>query len=181
MYVIAPLITALLFLSAGLFIFLKNKRSEVNFAYFLLCFATFGWQFSWVILFAFDSKVNADILVRIGYSFIVFIPVAYFHFVIAFLKEKQKAWLFGVYFVGAIFELLVWRTPYLVDGYYSYFWGHYPKAGLLHTTYLLFAAVLSVKGLLMFLKHLKTEKSFSDLNQIKYVLLALIFYILASI
>jgi len=182
-YSFPPLISAFLFFLTGFFVFSRNKKSEVNLAFMLTCLSTFWWQFSWFILFNCHDEKLALFLVKLGYAGIIFIPLTFFHFFINFLNAKKTDnWLVYLsYFFGFIFEIFLWTTSYFISGYHRYFWGFYPKAGLLHPFYFLLLVILSLRAVSLLIYHLKKERS-SPLryNQIKYVLLALIFYFPAS-
>ena len=92
-----PLISSLLFLLLGVFVFLKNKKSIVNITFSLICLSTVWWQFSWFILFNIKDEFWATLLVRIGYMGIIFIPITFFHFFegsdFHFLKNENNFYL----------------------------------------------------------------------------------------
>ena len=95
-YNLLPLISSVLFLALGLFVYTRNKSSKVNFSFFLVCLVTFWWQFSWFILFSFDNEFLASYLVKIGYIGIIFIPITFFYFFVHLLDLKKR---FDVYLV----------------------------------------------------------------------------------
>jgi len=135
-YTLLPLTSAILFLLLGLFVYLNNRKSIINITFFLLCFVTFWWQFSWFILFNTQNETLASYLVKIGYMGIIFIPIFFFHFFISFLKEVvkkiDKYLLYLSYFLAIVFEFFLINTNLFISGFYQYFWGFYPKAGILH-------------------------------------------------
>jgi len=181
MYYLLPLLTSLLFLTIGLFVFLQNIKSRANTSFFLLCITTFGWQFSWFILFAFPNVKFISPLIRFGYTFIIFLPITYYHFLVSFLEEnKEKTFVFISYLLGIFFLSFLWLSDKLISGHYNFFWGYYPKASILHPFYLILLTILTVKGLNILFKALKLASDRLGHNQIKYVLMALILYIPAS-
>lgn len=181
MYYLPPLITALLFLAIGLFVFLQNIKSRPNISFFLLCITTFGWQFSWFVLFASPNDISILLLMRIGYTFIIFLPITYYHFLVSFLEiDKQRIFVTISYLLGICFSVALWLTDKFIVGYYTFFWGYYPKAGLFHPFYLFLLTVLTLNGLNMLWNGLKLASGTVRHNQIKYVLAALILYIPAS-
>jgi hypothetical protein len=86
------------------------------------------------------------------------------------------------YAVGALFWSLLF-TPYLVDGQYVYYWGRYPKAGVLHPW--LVAYVVAGGGLTVYRLYqgYRLHLSSSPLlgAQLKYTVVALALGFLASL
>ena len=184
-YNLAPLISSILFLFLGLFVFLKNIRSKINFTFFLVCLVTFWWQFSWVILFSTNSESAASYLVKIGYVGIIFIPITFYHFFVSLIGKEKPIYKFFVsvlYLIGVLFVWTLFSTDYFISGFYRYFWGFYPKAGPLHLVYLAFLSVLVIVIFRLTFKSLQEAREVSSYRfyQIKYVLLALVFYVFAA-
>ncbi len=181
MYFLPALITALLFLWIGLFVFFNNKKAPANVSFFLLCLTTFGWQFTWFLLFAFADKLSISLMIHLGYSFIIFIPITYFHFLVSFLERRSKSvYVAASYVLGVIFLALLWNTNYLIQNFYRFSWGYYPKAGAAHPLYLGFLTLLTLAGIWMLLRDLSKPNKQEQHNQIKYVFIALLFYIPAA-
>jgi len=183
LYSIPPLICAVLFLLMGIFVFLRSKKSIVNITFILTCFVTFWWQFSWFILFNSNNEKLALYLVKIGYIGIIFIPITFFHFFIYFLGPQKidKILLYLSYALGIIFTFILLNTNYFINGFYRYFWGFYPKASFLHPFYLMLLICLTIRAMILLTSSLNKEREISRRhNQIKYVLLALVFYIPAA-
>lgn len=181
-YSIPPLISSFIFIILGLFVFLKNRKSIVNFLFFLMCCTTFGWQFTWFILFTFPIDKLVPLLIKIGYSWIIFIPITFYHFAMRFIKAKKvKKIIFFSYVLGSFFLIANWTSAIFVNGYYKYFWGHYPKASYLHPIYLVMLFYLSLDGLSrMWLKIKHEQTSALRKNQIRYLIFGIALYIFAS-
>jgi len=186
-----PLVTAVLFLLLGVFIFLSNKKSRVNLAFFLVCFSTAWWQLSWFFLFNSTTEFWINNLVRIGYMGIIMIPVVFFHFFVAFLDKKNpldKALLVFSYSFLFIFEILLLTSDYFISGYYDYGWGFYPKAGIVHPVYLSFLFLLLFRiiyllrqALIEDKKALLAKQNNHRYKQTKYLLWGIVFYGAASL
>lgn len=182
-YIIPPLVSSLLFISLGIFVLFNKKRSIVNVAYFLSCLATFWWQFSWVFLFSTREPHISTILVRLGYTGIVFIPITLYHFYMSFLdNETDRKRVKLAYLIGFLFTISIWFSNYFVQGYYEYFWGFYPRAGILHPFYLVFLGVIDIRILYLLARHLisNREKSSAIYSQTKYLFLGLMIYSFAA-
>ena len=182
-YSLPPLVSSLLFLIVGIFVFVKSPRGFLRLAPFLLTtFVTFWWQFSWFILFNTQNTEAAFLLVKIGYSGITFIPIAFFHFYSRFLDKKEnKKWLNIYYSIAFVFLSLLWSTNLYVKGFYEYFWGFYPKAGILHPIFLTYLTVVALHSfcLLIIAGHKENWKGVKS-NQIKHLLLSFFIYCLAA-
>lgn len=179
---VPPLISSVLFISLGLFVFLKNPHSRSNQAFGLMCLVTFWWQFSWFILFTSNTEKLAKIMVHVGYTSIIFIPYTFYHFFVTFLKrDKEKSLVLYAYLLGFIFLFFNWTSDLYIKGYYRYPWGYYPRAGFLHPIYLLSLFSIAIRIVYLLYKGLSESKSSPfKYNQIKYILFAFISYTLAS-
>jgi signal transduction histidine kinase len=177
-YSFPPLLCSLFAFLLGFFVYLQNKKSIVNVSFALLCLFTFWWQFCWSILFSLHNEDLAFFVVRLGYTGIIFIPYAFYHFVISFLKidrEKHNVILF--YLLGLVFVIILWSSNYFISGYYHYRWGYYPKANITHIVYLFSLFFSALRGFIYLIKSLMNEKtSPAGYNQLKYTLIAFIIY-----
>ncbi len=184
LYTIPPFLSSILFLLLGVSVYWSNRKSAINTNFLLVCFVTSWWQFTWFILFNIQNEILANYLVKIGHIGIIFIPIFFFHFFLSFLgriSKFDKYLLYFSYLFGLIFELILWKTDYFIDGFYKYFWGFYPKAGPLHPLYLLFLSFISIRIIYLLISFLKKEGVQSmKRHQAKYMLLALVFYIFAA-
>jgi len=185
LFSIPPILSSIMFLLLGGFVYLKNRRSKINIAFFFVCLTTFWWQFSWFFLFNIEDGTLAKIFVKIGHVGIVLLPVAFLHFSLVFLGKTDKLnkiILTIAYTITAFFEISLFTTNYFVNGYYEYYWGFYPKAGFLHPFFLLFVGFTVIRFVSLLFSSIKKElKSSFKYFQIEYVLVAMIFYILASV
>jgi len=181
LYSIPPLIVSLIILLWGIFVWSKNKNSEVHKSFLFLSISSSWWQFFWFILFNIKDENLGYIISKIGYSGIIFIPITYFHFVTSFLKKKLTTLILTQYIIGFVLVVLLWFTQYFVKGCYKYFFGFYPKVGIIHSFHLLQLFLIAAVGYYFLLKSLIEEKKDSArYHHIKYILLAAIIYILAA-
>lgn len=180
-YAISPLLCAVLALLLGGFVLSKNLKSSVNRSFALLCLETFWWQACWFAIYYAGADAQKDLIVRAGYSLILFIPFTYYHFVVQFLrlkKEMGRVRLF--YFIGIFWLILLWTTNIFIAGHNEFNWGTYGKAGSVHPIYLIFVAIVAWRGL-TFLKAsmVDPERSALARNQSKFVFLAVCLYCFA--
>ncbi len=181
-YSLAPLVSALLFLSLSIFVLRSKPRSRTKVVFAFACATTFFWQFIWSVLFSVHDKQLGLFLIKLGYSDIIFIPISFFHFVIAFLDRKRDWVLIGSYILTFVFFVLIWTSSHFISGSYTYSWGFYPKAGLLHPAYLFLLITVVSRGIYLLIKDGQACKdSPVRHNQIKYVLWAMFVYAFASL
>ena len=137
MYAIPPFLTAAIFFLSGAFALYKDSKATASRSLAFLCATTFVWQFVIGMLLLTKDDQTATLWVKIVYSWIIFIPIAFYHFMIHFGSNRIARILLVICYVsGFFFLVLLWTTPYYIDGFYHYDWGYYPKAGPLHPLYL---------------------------------------------
>ncbi len=106
----------------------------------LICLGGVLWLYPAFIMYIFPKQplvvIWSSKVVYIGVTFIV---VFYAHFTSKFLGLKNRLFLIIVYSLGIIFILMSVFTNNIIDGFYIYFWGAYPKAGSLFSFYWFYA------------------------------------------
>ena len=148
MYSILPAVISIFFLGFGFFAIASRGIGRVSASFFLMCVTTFFWQSTWAVLFQVRDPAIALFLVKFGYFFILFLPTSLYHFLTEISGYHQDRSL--VYISYALALVLAFFLPgsnLFVSGYYQYYWGYYPKAGLLHPVHLLQTVVVVNRGL----------------------------------
>ncbi len=141
---ILPLYSAILFLFLGITVYFIS-RSSVRKVFLRFCFITFYWQFSWVVLFLLNSREYSDLICRIGYSGIIFLPVSGYETVVHYLKYPTRHIRF-LYLICFGFLFSLWTTDLFIQGAHPYSFGYYPKGGILHLSYIVMVFFLIIKG-----------------------------------
>ncbi|MCP3660538.1 MAG: diguanylate cyclase [Bacteroidetes bacterium] len=184
LYSLPPLISALLllYLVVGIIVLYK-KKENINKCLFIFAFLSFWWQFFWFILFNTNSPGLANILVKVGYSGIVFLPLVVNNLLLTFANSKNtKKRLYLHSLIALFFVISIWTTNFFVNGVYSYWFGFYPKASWLHILYLIWLSYLLVGGLFKLYVYYKgLNKNKSEKNKLKFVWVGSFIYVLASI
>ncbi len=180
-YAFPPLVSSIFFCALAIFVLSRHNRTALNTTLGLACFVTAWWQLSWFFLFSTVDQNFAQIIVKIGYSGIIFIPLTLYHFFVGFANSKrdQKLVISGYLFCLLMFCLL-WGSNYVINGYYNFFWGHYPKAGILHPLFLVVLVSLAIRTAFLLAHNLKTSPS-SNRNQSRFVFFAFLAYLPASL
>ena len=138
-YAMPVLIVGLLMLLIGIFILLQNKRSRVNFSFFLIGVCGFLWFLGIAGTYAASTP---EIALAI-YRNVTFLGVAliapcthYFSATWLGLFKKQKVAIRAGLFFGAAFYIVGLFSPLSFPGVTRYFWGFYPVYGPLNRYFL---------------------------------------------
>jgi len=178
---IPPLVSSLAFIALGLFVLLRGKNKEINIPFFCFCFFTFWWQFCMFFIFLFPSPQLAATWSKVVYSGIIFIPIAFTHFLLNFIKYKRKILIEIFYVIGFVFLILLWSTNRFISGYYSYKWGFYPRADYLHFVYLICLLIINSIGVYIAVKKYLDTKDEKTRKQFQSLFLAFCFYMCAAV
>lgn len=144
-YSAPPFLAMTLIFACGLWIVLKNPRAVSNITFSLVCLGICIWLFGIFLAYSTMSKEKALFWVKFTYLGVVYIPAFFYHFCESFLHgQVKKKPIFTNYLISTAFLMLI-PTNYLIDGVYSYYWGQYAKAGLLHPLFLVY--FVSASGL----------------------------------
>ena len=149
MYSLLPALVSIYFLVVAYYLWQKTdilKRPHK--AFLLLCITTFFWQATWAILFQISEPILSELLARIGYLLILFLPTSLYQ-LLAELSDsyKERRYINLSYGLCGILTIFLLTTDLFIDGYYQYFWGHYPKAGSLHWIHVLQTIIIVLRGL----------------------------------
>lgn len=181
LYSILPATVALYFLIAGLIVRFRFSNHRSHIAFIILCITTFAWQFTWAILFQVSDPALADILIKIGYLLIIFLPTSIYHFLIEISRSHTEIrYVHFSYAIACLLAIILLTTDLLISGHYEYFFGFYPKAGVLHSLHVIQTLMVTSRGLYLVYKKQK-ESSGLFKSQLRYCLLSLLIYILAAV
>src|SRR4030042_1276798 len=172
-YIISCAITGTLSFLLGIFVYFKNRASNLNKVCILLNFSVSLWAWS---LFGRDlayEKTTALFFVRLFYVGTIFLPALFFHFVSSFLKFEKK--LLIVFFYGLGVAFLVFDfTPLLIEDVRPILsFRHYGIPGPVYPFYTVFLIGIMIYTLYILIKYVK-QSGGETRNQIKYLLFAAI-------
>jgi len=146
MYSILPAFVCAQFFGFGVYVLLTEGVTRISVPFALMCATTFIWQGVWAFLFQTADPHLAAQLVRLGYLFILFLPTTFYHFVIEVTAHHgERPWLTASYALSFLLALLLFFTPLIVDGYGTFFFGKYPRAGLLHPLHVAQTVLLAAR------------------------------------
>ena len=181
MYSLIPLTGAIYFASTGLYVFFKDKKNPANIVFSLLCCVAFFWQITWSLLFQINNPDTAILLAKLGYLLIIFLPTGFYHFLARISnRENEEKWIYCSYLVSTVFAFILLFSDLFFSNYYQYFWGYYPKAGLLHPLHVLQTSIVLTRGLFIAYKAMLVSSAFHK-KKLTYCIAGLFVYFLGSL
>jgi len=81
-----------------LFILIKNRTSKVNQSFFILGISIFIWLFFFPLANIFKNEKTIEILLKICYAGVIFIPISFNSFISALLERKDSNKLYYYFF-----------------------------------------------------------------------------------
>lgn len=169
-----PLFAGIQSFGLGLIAFYLSKNG-IRRSFLRLCILTFYWQLSWVVLFLNPGSPYTDLICRIGYSGIIFLPVFAYEAACRYFK-KPMAHILPFHLLNLGFLAALWTTDLFVKGDHKYWFGHYPEAGILHPFYLATVVFYIISVSLTLTKALKSEADPVNRIRMKYFFMAILVF-----
>ncbi|MFA7243278.1 MAG: ATP-binding protein [Sulfuricellaceae bacterium] len=181
MYSFPPAAISILFLSYGFYALASRGISRISASFFLVCITTFFWQSTWAVLFQIQDPIIALYLVKFGYFFILFLPSSVYHFLSEICgRHEERRYIYLSYAVAAILAVFLLSSDLFVSGFYRYYWGYYPKAGVLHPIHLLQTFFVVNRGL--FITYVAQKNATDNLQtRLRLCLVGLLIFLFAAI
>jgi two-component system CAI-1 autoinducer sensor kinase/phosphatase CqsS len=181
MYSILPAIVAFLFLFFGLYVAHSKGLNRVTAAFLILCITTFFWQFVWAILFQVENEKLAQNLIDLGWLLILFLPTSLFHFLVELTgQQNHKRKVYASYIFSIFLAATHVTTDLVINGNYHYFWGFYPKAGILHFLHVLQTTTVVIFGLYIAFQKQKLVQA-GEKTKLQYCSVALLIFSLSAV
>ncbi|MEX3915233.1 ATP-binding protein [Paraburkholderia sp. BR10872] len=147
MYSILPAFVSALFLGFGVYVLLTEGFTRLSVPFALMCATTFFWQGTWAFLFQTSDPELSGVLVKAGYFFILFLPTTFYHFVTEVSARRgERPLLIASYLLSVLLAALLLLSDSVVDGYGTFFFGKYPKAGMLHPVHVAQTVLLACRS-----------------------------------
>lgn len=101
----------------GLLVYFKNKKNDVNKYFALLCLGFAMWAFPYVMWPLSSDKESVKFWFQLLHYGAIYIPIAYFHFVLVWtnIKDKKKYFLAVGYCLAIFFSLFVFSPWFIAD------------------------------------------------------------------
>lgn len=181
MYSVLPATVAVFFLAFGLYVTHAKGLNRVTTAFLVLCITTFAWQFTWAFLFQVHDPELAIHLIDFGWLLILFLPTSLLHFMIELTGLQQKKSIVYFSYAFALFLSAVHITTDLfIDGYYAYYFGYYPKAGILHPLHVIQTSAVVMYSLYIAWSKQKVLQA-GEKTKLRYCAAAILVYSLSAV
>lgn len=181
MYSLLPAVVSLFLLGYGVYVLALRGVNRTSLTFFLLCVTTFVWQFTWAILFQVRDEELAVKLAKFGYLLILFLPTSLYHFVVELTRcDRELRAVMRSYALSAVLGLILLLTDSIVAGVGDFFFGYYPKAGILHPLHLVQTAVVVTRALYLLYRQHRVALSVDRLR-LRYCLSGLLIYYMAAV
>src|SRR3989339_495876 len=179
---IIPFVGTVIALLLGFFVLAKKVSLPINQVFALFCFETSFWQFCWFFSYFLNSHTEKDLIVRIAFSVIVFIPFTYYHFALIFLDlSPRQNYTPIAYLYGVIFFVLIWNSNLFIAGYRDFWWGYYPKVGVIFFLYLIGVFSFMARAIFLIFRKLRDKTILgSEYTKMKYIAITLSLYFFAT-
>ena len=146
----APRITAVLILTLGVYVFLRERASRIGIQYFLFDIAVFIYLFSVSFQMASVSQEIAMVWARTTQIGVILMYPTIYHFGVLFIgyEQKKRNFLWAAWVFAAIFILINVSTDLYINELYQYWWGWYVKFKWLPTLFLGLSSFFVLTGLM---------------------------------
>jgi putative two-component system response regulator len=176
---ILPLFSAIIYLCLGVSVYFL-ARGQLRKVFLKFCYITFHWQFSWFLLFLLNDPEHSDLICRIGYSGIIFLPVSAYETLVHYQNHSTRhiKWLYRLCFV---FLISLWTTDLFIKGIHTHLFGFYPEANILHIGYLLMVCFVIVRNTVVMVRIIRKEQNPIKKKQLVIFLISTIIFCFSSI
>ncbi|MCM8797158.1 MAG: hypothetical protein NC923_04690, partial [Candidatus Omnitrophica bacterium] len=184
-YAIAVFSASVIVIFSGFFVFIQNRRSMINTAFFLQCFSVAFWLF--MISIVYSSRTQA--IAIFWYRYFTFLGVvnimpSVYLFAVAWSQEyEQKKTMVRLnYVLSNLFYLMAITTDKFIlpDVANRYFWGFYPVYQPQAVIFLIFFAFQFAIGFRMLCLSCKREIVAAKKRQMKMITIATLIAFAAS-
>ena len=177
-FAISALINGIVALGFGTLVFFKNSKALINVLFFLMTLALTLWAFSYWQWMSSGDATTAIFWVRVLSIGSLLIPVFFFHWVLAVLKEirgvKKIVLVFAYVFVLASLSFS-FSQYFIVDVEQKLYFRFWPNPGIVYTLYFFVIYI----GLILYSLYLLIARFLTSVgerkNQILYIILGAIF------
>jgi len=181
-YSIAPLLVGSLTLILGFFLYFLEGKSSLNRSLLYYCGSSSLWMYSCVFVLNAKTPEVALFWAHLLFSAFILTPVTLFHLSIILPDKykKQKPVLLASYCFVGIFILLS-QQPYFLMGVKQYYFGYFPKAGMLQIVTLIFFTLCIIGSLINLIFYHYTIIASQDKRRVKLFILCFVLVLFGAI
>ena len=172
-YIISCALTGTLSFLLGIFVYLRNRFSNVNKVWFLLGLSISYWHWGLLTKELVTDKTTGLLVVRLCYVGAVFIPAFFFHFVNSFLKLEKTRLIAAFYALSFTFLIFDFTPLFIKDVRPILSFRNYGIPGTIYPFYTVSFISVVGYGHYLLIKYFKKSEG-QTRNQIRYILFAAI-------
>jgi len=179
-FVISAALLGTLSFLLGVFVYAKNRTSNVNKTWMILNFAASLWSWSLFARELSPDKSTALFFVRLCYIGAIFVPALFFRFTVSLLKVAKKKLLFSIYILSFIFIILDFTPLFIKDVKPILSFRFYGIPGVIFPFFVISFIGITGYSHYILVKHLKRSEG-QVRTQVKYLLSATIIGFLGGV
>lgn len=182
MIVFSSLASAFTAVFLGIFVYLKNPKSQKNISLSLFAVSVFWWLLCYSIAYSVASAQAAKLFFTIGYLGVIFIVITAHHFVASAIeKNSEKKYVILSYALGVIFSGFLLYSPLFIKGIAQFPWGFYPLAGPIHLIYMIFLVSMVFRFMWLLFLNYRNKPIGLERERAKYIFLAIFIFSFAAL
>ncbi len=139
-FAVPTFVTAAAVLILGAYCIVHERFSFISSLLFFMSLSVSEWLFSFSFMYCAKGPNVALWWGKAAYLGLPFLPSLIYHFTLVVLRiyQRFKKYLWFSWIGSVIFMMSALWTDLLISGTYRYWWGYYPKYGVLSIPYLIF-------------------------------------------
>ncbi|MGE4385616.1 MAG: ATP-binding protein [Endomicrobiaceae bacterium] len=159
----------------SVYVFIKNKKSQLSFNFFALAVTIFIWLFSYAEMAGTYNLGQALIWAKTGFVGIALFPLAVFLLIFTFIKIKLETIHYVLLLLPPLFFIgLNIFSNLLVKEVSANSWGIYPHAGKLYVLFIIYSILMFLWSLYNAYKYIQKDEVTSIKKQ-KVIYMILVF------
>jgi signal transduction histidine kinase len=157
-YSLPPLLAVIL---TTCFLVLLDRHSQnknikrIGFIY--SCFIIW-WQFGYAILFSIKDVAVANIISKMIYTGVVFLPTYWGQFFYYICTDKRSKYCDWCFYLSMLFVPFIWFSDLFVKGVHTYYFGFYTHGGILHLVHIGMTLTIVYHVVATSIKYLRTRR-----------------------
>ena len=174
-FAIPTFVTAAIVLVLGIYTIIHERFSFISKLLFFMSLTVFEWLVSFSFMYCARDETVALWWGKAAYLSLPFLPSLIYHFTLVILRiyRRHKKFLWCAWALSALFLSLSLGTDLLISGVYNYWWGYYPRYGVLSVPYLFFFfGMISISFLHLWTEYRKAIPNTMHRQRIRALLIA---------
>jgi len=161
-------------LSLALFVYLKDRKNQLNITFAITNILIASWTFDNFGLHFIRDANFALFWSMIFRSVVLLLPAVFFHFAVILSKnnDKKRKAVYISYIISIMLSILNF-TPYFRNEMIRREWAYFPKFGITYFIFIINFAFWAFFSLLYIFKRYKNTESVSEKNQLSYYFISI--------